>query len=143
MQSLLIIDDNVIFRKTVAGILSARFPGLRIIQAKTPAGALCMCRRRQLSLVLMDINLSQINGLSLLKEIRQRRPEVRIVVVTDKDTMEYQNAAYENGADYFFSKSAHHGRSIIRAVCNHLAVACEYSAVESAAAQTSKFQGVQ
>ncbi len=123
MQSLLIIDDNVIFRRTVAAILSSRFPALKIIQAKTPSGALVMCRRRDLGLVLMDIDLNEGNGLTLLKEIRRRRPHTRIAVVTDKDTMEYQKAAFGNGADYFFSKSGHDGRSIIRTVCDCLAIA--------------------
>jgi DNA-binding NarL/FixJ family response regulator len=131
MQSILIIDDNAIFRRTVEAILTSRFPALQVYKTQTTAGALRICRTQQPSLVLMDISLSRTNGLELLTAIRTGWPNIHIAVYTDKDTLEYQQASYKKGANYFFSKSAGNGRSLIGAVCTCLSTGRECPAAAS------------
>jgi DNA-binding NarL/FixJ family response regulator len=141
MQRILIIDDNPIFRRTVEAILSARFPGLEIFKAQTSAGAFRVCQKEQPALVLMDINLSRINGFELLKSIRTRWPHIHVAVITDKDTREYQQASYNHGANYFFSKTSGNGRMIIRAVCDCLTIGGDCPAAGRSAGSAPALRG--
>ena len=57
-------------------------------------------------LVFMDISLPDINGLKLTKKMKESNREVIVVIVTNHDTPEHREAAYEAGADSFISKSS-------------------------------------
>ncbi len=58
-------------------------------------------------LILMDIDLEYgANGLDLTKKIKFKHPGIVVVILSQHDIQEYRSVAQENGADFFFSKSA-------------------------------------
>lgn len=57
-----------------------------------------------LTLVFTDIKMPGISGLELLKQIRDRFPQVKVFIISAFDTDEYRQAALAGGADGFFSK---------------------------------------
>ena len=107
-HALLIVDDNSMLRKTTRGILESRFPRLRIFEAGDGQEAFTQIHSHVLDLILMDIRLPGDNGLKLTRKIKNLYPKIVVVIFTNHDLPEYREAAFENGADFFFSKSSPH-----------------------------------
>jgi DNA-binding NarL/FixJ family response regulator len=46
------------------------------------------------------------NGLELTKKIKAAHPKIIILILTNYDILEYREAAFQFGADHFFTKSS-------------------------------------
>ena len=60
--------------------------------------------RPQLNVILSDINMPGMDGLTLLGEIKQRWPELPVMMVTAYGDDERRRRANEHGAAEFFTK---------------------------------------
>jgi CheY-like chemotaxis protein len=58
----------------------------------------------ELIVILSDINMPGMDGLTLLREIKQRRPELPVMMVTAYGDDERRRRASEYGASDFISK---------------------------------------
>jgi len=54
----------------------------------------------------VDIRLPGENGLQLTRKVKQRFPQVCVIIVTSYDLPEYREAASHYGADHFVTKGA-------------------------------------
>jgi len=68
------------------------------------------------NLILMDIKLRGESGLALTKQIKDKFPEIIIILLTYYDLPEYRMVAYESGADYFLGKGSSTAEEILRLV---------------------------
>ena len=85
---ILIADDNEDNRELYAGYLSAT--GFRVVKARDGAEAVAIARRRRPALVVLDLHMPRVDGLSATRLIR-RDATIRntpILVVTADDTHE-------------------------------------------------------
>jgi two-component system response regulator YesN len=103
---MLIVEDNPIFLKIMKEILSTHFPTVLLIEAANGKEALEQFNDGGPRFVFMDISLPDTNGLKLTETIKEGNPEVIVVIITNHDTPEHREAAYEAGADSFISKSS-------------------------------------
>jgi DNA-binding NarL/FixJ family response regulator len=103
-SKLLIVDDNSMLRATTRRILESNFPELRIFEAADGKEAFIQIHDHLPQLILMDIRLPGENGLKLTRKIKAKYPKIVIVVFTNHDLLEYREAAFENGAEFFLSK---------------------------------------
>jgi CheY-like chemotaxis protein len=60
--------------------------------------------RPQLIVILSDINMPQMDGLTLLREIKARRPDLPVMMVTAYGDDERRRRAHEYGAAEFITK---------------------------------------
>jgi DNA-binding NarL/FixJ family response regulator len=104
-SKLLIVDDSSILRETTRGILESKFPTLRVFEARDGKEAYIQIHDHQPDLILMDIKLPGESGLSLTRKIKGSFPKIKIMIFSNYDLPEYRQAAFENGADFFLSKS--------------------------------------
>lgn len=104
MFKTLIVDDNVIFRRSLSDLLRTRFSTMLVSQAENIAEALDKFHEMQPGLVFVDIKLQEENGLDFARSIRKSNADVVIVVITGSNLPEYRDAAYAVGADYFIPK---------------------------------------
>jgi len=58
----------------------------------------------QYSLLILDLNLPRVDGLTLMKQIRPTSPHLLIMVLTARSGVEDRIAAFENGADDYLVK---------------------------------------
>jgi len=54
--------------------------------------------------VLTDINMPEMTGTELLKELKARYPKLKVIMITAYGDEQNFNSAKENGADDFFTK---------------------------------------
>jgi DNA-binding NarL/FixJ family response regulator len=65
--------------------------------------------------VILDLELRQGTGLDVLRTIKARRPECRVLIFTSHDTKPFRTRCLEAGADRFFSKARQH-RELVEAL---------------------------
>jgi len=102
----LIIEDSDLYRKLLKETLQAKFPKMVILEANDGEKALREIEIATPNLILMDIRLPGESGLELTKRIKDRYPEVSIVILTSYDLPEYREAASRYKANHFLSKSS-------------------------------------
>ena len=103
---ILIVDDNPMLRETTRGILKSKFPALRVFEAADGKEAFAQIHHHLPDLILMDIRLPGENGLKLTRRIKNLYPKMIVIIFTSYDMPEYRKAAFENGAEFFLSKSS-------------------------------------
>lgn len=103
-----IVEDNTIYAKTLQLFLAQRFPSadIRIF----PVGELCVDQlHRNPDYIIMDYSLDSryydaANGLDMMKEIRQKNKEVRIVVLSAQQDISVAVEAMKAGNSYYIMK---------------------------------------
>jgi two-component system response regulator DegU len=68
--------------------------------------ALELCRRERPELVLMDLRMPQMNGLTATREIKQQFPNISVLVLTVHETPNYLLEAVRAGAAGYVHKGA-------------------------------------
>ncbi|MFD4840412.1 response regulator [Achromobacter sp. NPDC058515] len=117
MTAVLLIDDHAMFREALAMALDYAAPGLTIHPAASGQEALeVLDRHMAIQNVIMDFYLPDMSGADLLKRLRQRRAQLRILVLSASQDPEDRRRAMDAGAQGFLNKSAS---------CQELAAALE------------------
>lgn len=101
MSTILIIEDDKILNRGVAFALKRQ--GYEVLAAYNKAEGKQLILNNKIDLLLLDINLSDGNGLDLCKEIRSK-VEFPIVFFTANDTEEDMIKGFEAGCDDYISK---------------------------------------
>jgi two-component system nitrogen regulation response regulator NtrX len=103
-RDILIVDDEADIRMLIAGILGDEGYTARV--AGTAEGALMALKARQPSLAILDVWLegSSIDGLELLRMIKQDHPTLPVVMISGHGTIETAVAALKHGAYDFIEK---------------------------------------
>ncbi len=99
---ILIVDDDAAIRDGSSQALVRQ--GHEVLQAATGREALSFLDRSEFDLVFLDLKLPDINGLDLLRTIRERDPLVQIVMITAYGTIQNAVEAMRLGANDFLSK---------------------------------------
>ena len=98
---ILIVEDDPVGRETLAAYL--RRENHRVSEAADGAAMRRIFARGDVDVVLLDINLPNEDGLSLLRELR-RQSEVGIIMVTGRQDVVDRIVALELGADDYVTK---------------------------------------
>lgn len=112
MVATLIIDSNATSRESLKRVLSARYPHIRLEEAVNGIQALQELEEAMPDVVLMNIRLPDLNGIEVLRRIRNSSGKVIIVVFADHDTPEYRDVVLSQGADYYISMWSSSGEEI-------------------------------
>ena len=107
MFKTLLVEDNLNYRGVLRSALLKRFNGLETREACGENDTLNIVDSYNPDLIIMDIDLKNgANGLVLTKKIKFEHPAIVVVILSQHDIAEYRFIAQQNGADFFFSKSA-------------------------------------
>jgi DNA-binding NtrC family response regulator len=102
MRRILIIDDERPILLTLEALLT-RY-GYEIETASTAAAGLKALKNKTPSLVLLDLQLPDMEGLQMLDQIKTERPEVQVIILTAHDTLSNAIESIKRGAFHFISK---------------------------------------
>lgn len=64
----------------------------------------CLHEQRQYDLLILDLNLPKLDGMTLLQRVRPTRPRMPIMVLTARSSIEDKLLAFQSGADDFLAK---------------------------------------
>lgn len=105
---ILIVDDHALLRAGLKALLE-RDPALEVVgEADNGKDAIQAVGRLSPHLVLMDLTMPGMNGIEAVTQIKQRYPEVRILILTLHKTEEFIHGSLKAGADGYILKDASH-----------------------------------
>ncbi len=104
MTTILVVDDSPVDRKLVGTLLERRFPW-KTEYAATGTEALAKMKLVLPDLVVTDLTMPEMDGLELVRAVRQHYPEVPVILMTayGSDTLALE--ALELGAASYVPKS--------------------------------------
>ncbi|HRU70396.1 MAG TPA: sigma-54 dependent transcriptional regulator, partial [Kiritimatiellia bacterium] len=102
MPKILIVDDEARILLLLQSLLKAN--GYDAVTAKDGSSALETVRNGDYDLVITDLRMSPMDGLTLFKEIKVLRPELPVILLTAYASVETAIEAMKNGAFDYLSK---------------------------------------
>ncbi|MFC4910287.1 response regulator [Actinomadura gamaensis] len=101
----LIVDDHALFAEALSARLG-REPDLVVLPvAASGRQALSLAATERPHVVLLDLDLGPENGLEVLSRLRERHPDVRVVVLTAAEGVDTIVRCVRRGAVGFLSKT--------------------------------------
>lgn len=102
---ILIVDDHPIVRQGITSLLSNYEEFSVMGQADNGRDALRFVHEQTPDVVLLDIRMPGESGLDILKQIQDRQPQTKVLMLTSFDDDEYVMGALREGAQGFVLKS--------------------------------------
>jgi CheY-like chemotaxis protein len=103
-KKILIVDDNQLYRQAVKRNLLLR--NYAVIEAESAKEAMTKLEKETPQVVVTDLDMrTRTEGLDLIKELHQKRPEIPIILISAVGTFDEGALAKEFGARYVISKS--------------------------------------
>src|SRR5262245_62823271 len=113
-----VVDDHAIVRTGIRHVLESE-PGFEVVgEAATGAAALELVAAQHPEVVVLDISMPGLSGLTVATELRQRAPDTRVIILSMHDNTEYVAESVRAGAHGYLLKdtAATELRGAIRAV---------------------------
>jgi len=99
---ILLLEDDLLFGETVTDLLEDE--GYDVIHCPNGQDALDLTYKKKFDLYLLDINVPLINGLSLLKELRDAGDTTPAIFLTSHTEKKKLEAGFVNGCDDYIIK---------------------------------------
>jgi YesN/AraC family two-component response regulator len=104
-MKIVIADDSALWRDRINSSLNNISKTTLVYEAENGIKAFQLIREEEPDLAIIDIRMPGMNGVELLKEIRELKMKVKICVLTSYPYPQYKKRCFEAGADYFLSKT--------------------------------------
>ena len=109
MIRILVVDDRNIVRQGVRAILEGK-PDLKIVGSANDGGdALEQTVILKPDVLIMDIEMPNVDGITATRQISQQFPEVKILIISSHEDREYIARALQAGASGYLLKDALRG----------------------------------
>ncbi len=112
-RRIVLAEDSTILREGLRSLLSST-PDLEIVgEAGDGREAIECVTREKPDLVIMDLSMPRMNGISAILEIRRQCPRTRILVLTAHSEEEYVFETLRAGTDGYVLKESTHGELVM------------------------------
>ncbi len=101
-RKVLVVDDEAVVVNSIRKILTRK--GFTIQEAFSCKDALAQVFAQDYDLVLLDMKMSDGNGLDVLQRIKAKRPDLRVVIVTGYASIDTAVEAIQKGASDYMAK---------------------------------------
>ena len=106
MRKVLIVDDHEVVRDGVKRLLEEQSGAIACGEAGTPDEAIGLALAVDWDAVVLDLSFAGKSGLEVLKELKQHRPRLPVLVLTMHSEEQYARRAFKAGAAGFITKDS-------------------------------------
>jgi len=115
MARTLLIVDHVATRRTSLKLLLVQ-EQYQVLEAASCEAALALIERRRIDVVLTETELPSRSGLFLLKELKRKRPDIEVILLTHNASSYNLLQALRNGAHDFIVRPIDSGEFLFQAL---------------------------
>jgi DNA-binding NtrC family response regulator len=101
----MVVDDEEKVRKYLSRLLEKR--GFHVVTAADGAGALQQLDQADFDIILLDVLMPGLDGISVLKEIKSRKPFTEVIILTGNASVNIGVEGMQLGAMDFLLKPIH------------------------------------
>ncbi|MCL6590917.1 MAG: response regulator [Firmicutes bacterium] len=110
----MIVDDEILVRIGLRSTISWEEFGFTVVaDAANGAQALEKFGAADPDILITDIRMPGIDGIELIKKLKEKKPQLRTVILTNYDNFEYAKQALELGADEYLLKTDLDNQSLL------------------------------
>lgn len=102
MHKILIVEDDEKIARVIQ--LELEFESYEVSNAYTGKEALDKYEEESFDLILLDVMIPELNGLEVLRRIRQKDETVRIIMLTARDAVMDKVSGLDSGANDYMTK---------------------------------------
>lgn len=106
MRRILVADDHEVVRKGLMNVLAEAFQPIEVDEARNGQEAVSKVLRKKYDLVVLDIKMPGKSGLDALKEIKQHRPKLPVVILSMHPEDQIAIRAMRAGASGYLTKES-------------------------------------
>jgi DNA-binding NarL/FixJ family response regulator len=103
---LFIVEDHQLFREGLKSMLNGREDIEVAGEAEDGLEAMRKIRKLKPDLVLLDLSMPKMGGISVMKEVKREFPDTRILALTIHESDQYVLEAFDAGTDGYCIKDA-------------------------------------
>lgn len=96
LKPILIVDDEPIVRESLRDWLQDA--GYKVVTAETGEEALDLISRQDFCVLILDIRLPGRTGIAVLKEVKEKKPDTKAIIITAYPTSDLTAEALKLGA---------------------------------------------
>ena len=100
----MLADDHAVVRQGLRAILEQEFPEAVVSEASNGLEAVKLARSLRPELVILDLGMPGLNGLEVIRQIRQKLPEAKVMVLSVHDDHLVVREAFSAGASAYLLK---------------------------------------
>lgn len=140
--SLLIVDDEKPVREACREV--ARLAGFNSLAAESAEQAYRLLESNPIDLILLDLGMPGIGGMQALRQIKQRRPDAEVIVVTGCATVQSAVQVMKNGAYDYVTKpfTMEEMRILLERAASHLMLKTENRVLRERIKSRQSFAGL-
>jgi DNA-binding NarL/FixJ family response regulator len=101
---ILVVDDHEVVRKGLMKVLAETLQPVKVDEAKNGQDALAKVWKGEYDMVLLDIKMPGKSGLDVLKEIKQHRPKLPVMILSMHPEEQFAIRAIRAGASGYLTK---------------------------------------
>lgn len=105
-KKVVIAEDHKLFREGLKSMLSRRDDLEVVSEAPDGLEALKLIKHHQPDLLLVDLSMPRLSGISVIKDVKSQYPAVKILALTIHESDQYVLEAFKAGADGYCIKDA-------------------------------------
>jgi DNA-binding NarL/FixJ family response regulator len=111
-KKIIIAEDHRLFREGIKALLADTNAFEVVCEAGDGLEAIRCARTHRADLMILDLSMPKLGGISAIKEIKRQFPKIKILVLTIHQSDQYVLETFEAGADGYCLKDA--GRNELR-----------------------------
>ena len=112
---IVLIDDHVLFREGIRRILDFEDDFEVVAEGSDGENAMSLVDTYQPDVVLMDINMERVNGVEATKQLVEKYPQLKVIILSIHDDENYVTHALKSGAQGYLLKDMD-SESLVQAI---------------------------
>ena len=106
MKRILIVDDHAVVRDGIKRIFDEQPGTAAFAEAGSAPEALKLVHEQEWDVAVLDLSLGGVSGLELLKEFKQLRPKLPVLILSMHSEEQYARRAFKAGASGYVTKDS-------------------------------------